>query len=160
IVLCVGALGVPAMLPGCCEPGCPGRPCAERCEARQCREWERPARWPSRLAEVSRPDPANQSGGSWSLVFNTPTGTRGTGGAGPEEFAEYSRNDGVLAARPDGPLLATAEWPERERVSLEYPRRVFLDNRPDQLLFFEYESRYGYGYRGGYRSSPVGPAYG
>jgi hypothetical protein len=131
---------------------CAGR--GERCENRM-------AAW--RLGEAeTRPDARRgrdevqgHAGGSWSLVFNGPTVNRALAGTEPREFAEYSRNDGALSYRNDGPLLASSEWPERERASLAYSRRVYLDPRADQLLFFENESKY----RGssGYRSAPVVP---
>lgn len=71
------------------------------------------------------------------------------------QLAEYSRNDAALGYRNVGPVMASGEWPERERASLAYPRRVYLDPRADQLLFFENESRYRGA--GSYRSVPVGP---
>jgi hypothetical protein len=75
--------------------------------------------------------------------------------------AEYSRNDQALSPRPDQPLLASTEWPERERASLAYPRYVYLSNQPNQLLFFENESKYrGYAGYGGYLSIPAAPTQG
>ncbi|MBY0262687.1 MAG: hypothetical protein K2Q20_10110, partial [Phycisphaerales bacterium] len=53
--------------------------------------------------------------------------------------------------RPDAPLLAGYQWPEAERASLAYPRRVSIPTRADSLLFFEGESE-----RRGYRGDGAG----
>ncbi len=108
-----------------------------------------------RLGEAEGPARARgaSAGGSWGLVFNSPTVNRAHAGTDAREFAEYSRNDAALGYRDQGPVMASSEWPERERASLAYPRRVYLDPRADQLLFFEHESRY----RGSYRYAPVAP---
>jgi hypothetical protein len=122
--------------------------CAQNCD--------RLAAW--RLPEpgvTAAPAYSPPAGGSWSLVFNSPSVNRAMAATEPREFAEYSRNDAALSVHDNGPVLATREWPERERPDLAYPRRVFLDPRADQLLFFDYESRYR-AYRG-YRSVPVSP---
>ena len=104
---------------------------------------------------LASPNQPSQAGGSWSLVFNSPTVNRAVNGVDPRAFPEYARNDASLTYRNDGPVLAGSEWPQRERPDLAYARRVYLDPRADQLLFFDYESRYRA--VGGYRSVPVSP---
>lgn len=100
---------------------------------------------------VERSDPPRIGAGSTSaLVF------QGFDAAGSHSHAELSRNDAALSPHADGPLLATTEWPERERASLAYPRHIYLNNRPDSLLFFENESKYRWGgASGGYRGAPT-----
>ena len=92
------------------------------------------------------------SGGSWALVMQSPRTAQMLAGTDARSAAEYSRNDGALGAGRAGPLLATSEWPERERPDLYYARRVQLETRASELLYFDTGSRYS-GYRGGYRGS-------
>lgn len=92
------------------------------------------------------------SGGSWALVMHSPRTAQLLAGADPRSAAEYSRSDAALGAGRDVPLLATSEWPERERPDLYYARRVQLETRASELLYFDTGSRYG-GYRRGYRGS-------
>ncbi len=90
------------------------------------------------------------SAGGWQLVLNSPMTTRALRGTDPRELAEYGRNDGALAYRVEGPVLANDEWPERERPDLFYARRVQLERRADEILYFDRESRYWGGSRRGY----------
>jgi hypothetical protein len=90
--------------------------------------------------------------GSWALVMQSPRTTQLLAGADPRSADEYSRNDAALGAGRDGPILATSEWPERERPDLYYARRIQLETRADELLYFDRESRY----RGGYRYGTYG----
>ena len=92
-------------------------------------------------------------GPSWHSVFQGPSVVGALAMTDPRQSPEFSRNDAAMNPRPDGPILATNEWPERERASLAYARRVFIDTRADQFLFFENESRY----RPVYRTVPVTP---
>jgi hypothetical protein len=92
-------------------------------------------------------------------VFNAPAVTRALEETDPSQFAEFSRNDESLSYRPDMPVMASAEWPERERASLAYPRTIFLSTRADELTFFENESRYR-GTGGYYRSTTIAPGNG
>lgn len=92
------------------------------------------------------------SGGSWALVMQSPRTTQMLAGTDPRSAAEFARNDAVLGSGRDGPLLATSEWPERERPDLYYARRIQLETRASELLYFDTGNRY----RGGYRSSGGG----
>lgn len=92
------------------------------------------------------------AGSTWSLVFNAPGVARAHAATEPRRFADYSRNDAALNVRPITPVLASSEWPERERPSLAYARRLRLETRADEILFFERESRY----RPRYYSVPSG----
>lgn len=108
---------------------------------------------PYRAGEPGAMEPA---GGSWALVMPTPRTAQLLGASDPRNAPEYARNDGLLGAGRDGPLLATAEWPEVERPDLYYARRVQLETRAEELLFFDRESRYRGWYRGGYNSGGGG----
>lgn len=52
------------------------------------------------------------------------------------------RRDGEVGVRYQEPLLASNQWPEPERASLERPRYISLPNRPDTLLYFRPERRW------------------
>lgn len=88
---------------------------------------------------------------SWDLVFDSPSVNRALASADRTGFAEFHRADRRLNVRPDAPLLASNQWPEAERASLAYPRRVSIPTRADSLLFFEGESE-----RRGYRGDGAG----
>jgi hypothetical protein len=92
---------------------------------------------------------AGNQAGSWELVFPSPTTIAYAGDADPRTLPEYSRADSRLNTRPNTPLLASNQWPEPDRPSLRYQRRIYIDPRPENLLFFETRSDY-YGPRSGY----------
>ncbi|MBY0311275.1 MAG: hypothetical protein K2W85_04335 [Phycisphaerales bacterium] len=83
--------------------------------------------------------------GSWSLVMNSPSVAMALADIEPRRLPEYSRNDRALNVRTFGPLTASNQWPEPQRPSLAFSRRVYLNPRADTVLFFETEPR---GYRG------------
>ncbi|MCC6322573.1 MAG: hypothetical protein IT438_14185 [Phycisphaerales bacterium] len=66
---------------------------------------------------------------------------------------EYGRRDAQLSVREDGPLLATSQWPEPERASLENPRYLYIRDRDGRYTYFvpdrAYSPRYwtGWGWR-------------
>lgn len=92
---------------------------------------------------TARPYPIEEGGGTtWALVLNAPGVARAHAATDPSQFAEYARNDAALGARPSTPVLATNEWPQRARPSLASARRLRLETRADEILFFEPESRY------------------
>jgi hypothetical protein len=94
-------------------------------------------RRPEPLARDSGGEPLEGAGGSWAAVLHTPGVARITQYADLTTLPEYARNDAALGNSPRGPLLATAQWPEPARPDLAYPRRVFLDPRPDAITFFQ-----------------------
>lgn len=83
---------------------------------------------------------ASVSGGdqaaSWEAVFLTPAAEAivSSGEAGPAD--EYARNDGRLGVGEPGPLLATSQWPEPIRASIEHPRYVYIRDDARRMLFF------------------------
>jgi hypothetical protein len=87
--------------------------------------------------------------GSWALVMQSPRTTQLLAGMDPRSASEYSRNDAAMGAGRDGPILATNEWPQQERADLYYARRIQLETRASELLYFDRESRYRDGYRYG-----------
>lgn len=96
-----------------------------------------------------RPDTAAVVGNqarSWELVFASPTTVAYHDQLDPRALPEYARADARLNARPNTPLLASNQWPEPDRPSLRYPRRVWIDTRPESILFFESRSEV---FRGG-----------
>ncbi|GEM_PF-3209877 len=86
-------------------------------------------------------------GASWDLVFDSPGVTTSLASTDRTRLAEFSRADQRLNVRPNTPLLASNQWPEAERASLAYSRRVSIPTRADSILFFEGESERR-GYRG------------
>lgn len=95
-------------------------------------------------------------GAAWEAVF-LPAGTAAAQvGSEPASRAEYSRLDGALSLREDGVLLATAQWPEPARPSVERVRRVFQERDARTALFFlprRERARWGWewGWRAGWR---------
>lgn len=75
---------------------------------------------------------------SAELVFASPSVTRHMLASGQDEQSswEFARADGALNMRSDGPMLATNQWPEPERASLLYPRRIWIDTRANTLTYF------------------------
>ncbi len=103
-----------------------------------------PLQRPSAEARRGTHEQLEGAGGTWALVMDSPRTAAWIDAAGeePSAWTEYARNDASLAYRPEQPLLATTEWPERERADLYYTRRVALSTRAEDLTFFDYESRY------------------
>lgn len=69
------------------------------------------------------------------------------------EGAEFGRRDAALSVREAQPLLATAQWPEEERASLERRRYITVSTSASTFLFFlppTRDVRRDF-YRGGYR---------
>jgi len=78
--------------------------------------------------------------GTWDQVFLA----AGEGDAPPEAPAwATTRRDGALAVHAPEPLLATAQWPEPARASLEHRRIVTFPRRADSMIFFLSERRGG-----------------
>lgn len=76
-------------------------------------------------------------GGSWSLVFNAPSIEQSLASADARLFDEYSRNDARMNVRDDRPLTTRDQWPERARASLAYPRRIWIDTRPNVVQIYD-----------------------
>jgi len=55
--------------------------------------------------------------------------------------AEFGRRDGALSVREAQPLLATAQWPEEPRASLDRRRYITVSTSPTTFLFFLPERR-------------------
>ncbi|MFN7020425.1 MAG: hypothetical protein ACK4WH_03750 [Phycisphaerales bacterium] len=67
-----------------------------------------------RWAEVVFPPPERGGGAEW----------------------EFARRDRALSVRGDAPLLATTQWPEPGRASLENVRRVYIRDRDGSYTYF------------------------
>lgn len=106
----VGLIAVPALLGGCAsEPAVVQQPA--------------PARAPARWEAVMLPEATAQDLGDYV--------PGSSGGAWWDE-----RRDAAMSYRSDGPLLASGEWPEPSRPSLDRPRYIELPKRPETLLYF------------------------
>lgn len=79
--------------------------------------------------------PAGTAADSWHVVLPSPV---------THEYAEiqpgdeaYARRDTALALRPD-PIVdgVAASWPSPERPSLSETRRLYLNNRPETVVYF------------------------
>ncbi len=96
---------------------------------------------PRRSGSASYPNQA----GSWSAVF------------APADLAnqshydwEASRNDHRLATQSPTYLSASNDWPQPERPSLDYARRLTLPRDASQIIYFQTESEARSSYRGYY----------
>jgi hypothetical protein len=103
--------------------------------------------------QTPRATTVDAAGRSWAVVFPMPEVADRQGGVDAAAFPEYARRDDLMVIRPIGPLLASEQWPVAERDSLSNPRRVYINTRADELLFFErdslYRTRYYWGDRYG-----------
>lgn len=89
---------------------------------------------------VSAPVPAGTD--RWEAVV-LPEATAAVFAEGEVEGAWWGwRRDEALAVRVDGPALATSEWPEPERPTLDRPRYLSLPTRPETILHLRRESRW------------------
>jgi hypothetical protein len=96
-------------------------------------------------------------GAAAEVVFLTPEVERGLNTLGRERGGvEYGRRDALLGSRPDGPLLASAEWPEAARASLERPWYVYVRDDARRFTFFLPERGRGRE-RGGWYSGGLAP---
>lgn len=106
----------------------------------------------ARVHERPRQPRLGEQGAAWESVFATPFVQQRLGDD-QSQYPEHARADAALAHRPPQPILATREWPEPQRPSLTRPRRVYLQTRPETLLFFEPDPG------AGSRRSPTDSAY-
>lgn len=102
----------------------------------------------------TEPEPTLETG-SWGGVMLPPTTQLALAGHDPRTDPEYARSDRRLNPKPDTVIAATSQWPQPERDSLWYTRRVYFDPRAEVYTVFDKDSRYrgysGYGYgREGY----------
>ena len=70
---------------------------------------------------------------SAELVFAGPEWTNSAADYGAPE---YGRRDYMLSPISNQPILATAEWPEPERASLENPRYLYIRDRDGRYTYF------------------------
>jgi hypothetical protein len=82
-----------------------------------------PARAPARWEAVLLPEATAQDLGDY---------VPGTGGGAWWD----ERRDAAMSYRTDEPLLASGQWPEPSRPSLDRPRYIELPKRPETLLYF------------------------
>ncbi len=75
--------------------------------------------------------PAGNQGASWESVLPGPAFAQVTPGP------EYSRRDAALSYRPDDPMLASSEWPERQRPELGRWRTLRLPRDASGVIFFQ-----------------------
>ncbi|CAN5787817.1 hypothetical protein BH11PLA1_BH11PLA1_15930 [soil metagenome] len=77
-----------------------------------------------------------------SQLFLTPAIEAADAGLAEGDRPETSRGDARLALDAGGPVLATAQWPQPEAPSLEYPRYIYNPTAPN--TFVVYLPRYSY----------------
>lgn len=79
--------------------------------------------------------PAGTAADSWHIVLPSPV-TPEHAEIQPGDEA-YARRDTALALRPD-PIVdgVAASWPSPERPSLAETRRLYLNNRPETVVYF------------------------
>lgn len=82
-------------------------------------------------------------GSAWEAALPSASVVAALGPYDPSHSPEFARNDGALSPRPAQARLATRQWPEDPRPSLAHARRLQLETRPDQVLFFEPVNRRG-----------------
>jgi len=75
-------------------------------------------------------------GGASEVIFTTPELSAALESDPTLASGDQSRRDYTLNIRDEQPLLATAEWPQRARASLERPRYVHFRDRDGRLTFF------------------------
>lgn len=91
------------------------------------------------------PQPA--AGGSWSAVLPGQGVGRQAGISDTQQpFAAapgwiLSRNDSALSARAVEPLLATTDWPERERPSVQRPILIRVYEQPGRFYSYRPQHR-------------------
>jgi hypothetical protein len=89
--------------------------------------------------EASAAAYAGNQGSASETVFSTPEVADALALSNEPVGPEYARRDSLLSADPRGPLLATAEWPEPARASLERPRYIRVRDDRDRFTFFLHE---------------------
>ncbi len=86
---------------------------------------------PHRRASLS----PSGAGESWHAVLPSPVVTA-YDEIGPHDLA-YSRRDSELAIRSEATVNGVADsWPSPERPSLSQTRRLYLNNRPETVVYF------------------------
>lgn len=91
---------------------------------------------PHRRASLS----PSGAGDSWHAVLPSPI-VSASDEIGQGDLA-YARRDDALALRADAPLNGVAEsWPSPERPSLAQTRRLYLNNRPETVVYFRDSDR-------------------
>jgi hypothetical protein len=75
----------------------------------------------------------------WEAVVLPESTVRELGGP-HEGYAWWDdRRDGEMSYRNNQPLLASGQWPEPARPSLDRPRYLVLPKKPETLLYFRSE---------------------
>jgi hypothetical protein len=84
--------------------------------------------------------------GSWESVLSTPEVIERLAATPPDSLPEFARADYRLSESNPGPVLASGQWPEPDRTSLEYPRYLQIRDRDGRLTYFstrpDYYRRY------------------
>lgn len=79
--------------------------------------------------------PAGTAANSWHVVLPSPV-TSEYGEIQPGDAA-YARRDMALALRPELGVDGVADsWPSPERPSLSETRRLYLNSRPETMVYF------------------------
>lgn len=97
-------------------------------------------------SSVSQQAKNERAGGTWEAVF-LPESTQEALDANPDAAQAWEgRRDGTIQLRIDQPVLASAEWPEAPRDSLNRYRYINLGRQPENVLYFrpERENRRGW----------------
>ncbi|MGE3106747.1 MAG: hypothetical protein AB7G11_14825 [Phycisphaerales bacterium] len=76
----------------------------------------------------------------WEAVF-VPEFDSGSGGADSASAWWESRRDTLIAAREASVPEASTDWPQASRPTLERARTLFLQTRPESVLYFRHPRR-------------------
>jgi hypothetical protein len=92
-------------------------------------------------AELAAP---RSTGNHSQVIFSTPEITAAYAGIDDAQLPEFSRRDAQMAIASNEPLLATTQWPQPERTSIEQARYIRLVTSPDQFIIYRRPPRYLY----------------
>lgn len=86
------------------------------------------------VTSVEAPAPAR-----WEAVWLPAETAAGVGECGDNWAWWETRRDSALAVRSPGPLLATDQWPEPARPSMDEVRYISVPSRPETIMYFRPE---------------------
>jgi hypothetical protein len=80
---------------------------------------------------------------TWEAVFLPPDTAGALAPMASEDLPGFDRNDSILTARVAEPLMASSQWPEARRDSIERTRTITISSSTNSFLFFVPERRDG-----------------
>lgn len=78
---------------------------------------------------------AGHMGGSWEALYLTPRAAELLADIDPADLPEYARRDSDLSLTIEGPLLASSQWPQPPRLTVERARRLNIPVNANSQLF-------------------------